>query len=83
MEVSLDFNELLTRALKYVIEGFFIVIVIYLLDMHKKLDIMEIAILALTAACVFAIMDTLSPTYQNSVRQGVGLASGFKLMGAL
>lgn len=81
MEVSVDFNELLIRALKYIIEAFFIAVVAWLLDM--KLDTKEILVLALTGACVFAILDTLSPTYQNSVRQGVGLASGFKMVGAL
>lgn len=81
MDVSIDFNELLIRALKYIIEAFFIAIVAYLLEM--KLDTKEILVLSLTGACVFAILDTLSPTYQNSVRQGIGIASGFKLVKAL
>ena len=83
MDVSIDFNELLIRAFKYIIEAFFIVVVALLLDMNEKISIMEILILAATGSCVFAILDTLSPTYQQSVRQGVGLASGFKMMGAL
>ena len=38
------------------------------------------SILAATAACVFAILDVLSPTYSQSAQQGIGLAAGFKLM---
>jgi hypothetical protein len=88
MDISLDVNELLIRIMKYLIEGILIVLVIYLLDMHKKLELMEIAILALTAASVFAIMDTLSnqtgsSMYKDSVRQGIGLSTGFRMMGAL
>lgn len=82
MEVSVDFNELLIRALKYIFEALCIVLVAWLLGITKKIEVMELAVLSATAACVFAILDTLSPTYQQSVRQGVGLASGFKMMGA-
>tara|TARA_Y100000389_G_scaffold146531_1_gene145241 strand:+ start:6535 stop:6780 length:246 start_codon:yes stop_codon:yes gene_type:complete len=81
MEVSVDFNEILVRAVKYLLEAFFIAIVAWLFDM--KLSTMEIVTLALTGACVFAILDTLSPVYQQSVRQGVGLASGIKMMGGI
>jgi|TARA_B100000497_G_scaffold86878_1_gene96843 hypothetical protein len=79
---EVDINDLIVKVLKYVFQGLMIAIVAYLLDMvgPNKLNIWEISILAATAACVFAILDVLSPTYSQSAQQGIGLAAGFKLM---
>lgn len=79
---EIDTNELVVRLIKYLFQGLMIAIVAYLLDMigPNKLNTWEIGILAATAACVFAILDILSPTYTQSAQQGIGLAAGFKLM---
>ena len=79
---DVDINELVLKALKYLFQGLMIAIVAYLLDMigPNKLNTWEIAILSATAACIFAILDILSPTYAQSAQQGIGLAAGFKLM---
>ena len=79
---EVDMNELIVRALKYLFQGLMIAVVAHLLDMigPHKLNGWEVAILAATAACVFAILDMLSPSFSQSAQQGVGLATGFRLM---
>lgn len=79
---ELDFTELLVKALKYLFQGLAIAIVAHLLDMigPHKLTGWEVAILGATAACVFAIFDVVSPSLSESTQQGIGLATGFKLM---
>jgi hypothetical protein len=41
----------------------------------------EVILLALVAASIFSILDLLSPSIGSSARQGVGLATGFGMMG--
>lgn len=67
---DVDINELVLKALKYLFQGLMIAIVAYLLDMigPNKLNTWEIAILSATAACIFAILDILSPTYAQSAQ---------------
>jgi hypothetical protein len=80
--VEVDTHELILNILKYLFQGFAIALVAHLLDMigPNKLNGWEISILAVTSACVFAILDVISPTFSQSAQQGVGLATGFRLM---
>jgi ABC-type Co2+ transport system permease subunit len=77
-----DFNELVKRAIKYLIEGLAVAVVALLIP-KKALNVEEIVIIALTAAAVFSILDVFIPAAGASSRQGVGLASGINLMGGL
>jgi len=80
MEYSLDVWEALTRLIKYMFEGLAVAVVAYILP-KSKLQPSEIMFLALTAACVFSILDLLAPAISGGARQGVGMGVGFKLAG--
>jgi hypothetical protein len=77
---TFDIWEALTRLLKYAIEALFVALAAYLLP-KNKLQVNEIWMIALTAACVFSIFDLLSPSISAGARQGVGLGAGFRLVG--
>jgi len=77
-----DFNELVKRAIKYLIEGLAVAVVALLIP-KKSLNVEEIVIIALTAAAVFSILDVFIPAAGQSSRQGVGLASGIGLMNGI
>lgn len=80
MAYSIDTQEILTRLVKYLIEGLVVAIVAFLLP-SKSLSMQEVIMLALVAASIFSILDLLAPAISGGARQGVGLATGFGLMG--
>jgi len=80
MEYSFDMWEAIIRIFKYAFEGLIVALVASILP-KNKLDMSEIAFLALTAACVFSILDLLAPSISSGARQGVGLGAGFRLVG--
>jgi hypothetical protein len=80
MEYSLDLWEALTRLIKYMFEGLAVAIVALILP-KSKLTPGEVLIIALTAACVFSILDLLAPAVSAGARQGVGAGAGFNLIG--
>jgi hypothetical protein len=77
---TFDIWEALMRLLKYLIEAIFVALAAYALP-KQKLQLNEIVMIALTAACVFSIFDLLSPAISAGARQGVGLGAGFRLVG--
>ena len=77
---TFDIWEALTRLLKYAIEALFVALAAYRLP-KNNLQVNEIWMIALTAACVFSIFDLLSPSISAGARQGVGLGAGFRLVG--
>lgn len=80
MSMTFDSNEMMTRVVKYLLEGLVVGIVAYVLP-SKSLSFQEILLLSLTAASIFAVMDLLAPAIGTGARQGVGLGAGFKLVG--
>lgn len=80
MAMTFDAYEVFNRIVKYLLEGLVVGIVAYVLP-SKSLSFEEILMLALTAATVFAIMDYMAPAMAMGARQGVGLGTGFKLIG--
>ena len=72
--------ELLTRALKYLIEGLAVGLACYFIP-RKGLPMDEIATVALSAAFVFAILDALAPAIGVTSRQGSGFFLGARLAG--
>lgn len=80
MEYSFDIWEAVIRVIKYAFEGLIVALVAYILP-KNKLPAGEIAMLALTAAAVFSILDLLAPSIAAGTRQGVGLGTGFRLVG--
>ena len=57
----IDLKELLKRAIKYVVEGLMVALVAYSIP-KRSLNLDEIALIALTAAATFSILDTYVPS---------------------
>jgi len=74
------FNELVKRAIKYIVEGLMVAIVAFVIP-QKALKFDEIAIIALMAAATFSILDTFIPTMGASARTGAGFGIGANLVG--
>ena len=72
--------ELIKRAIKYMIEGLMVAIAAFAIP-KRSLNLEEIALLALTAAATFAILDTYIPSMGVSARQGTGLGIGLNISG--
>ena len=75
-----DVTELIKRIVKYLIEGLMVAVAAFAIP-KRSLNIEEIALLALTAAATFAILDTYIPAIGVSARNGTGLGIGLKLSG--
>ena len=82
MTEMVDMNELLKRAIKYLIEGLAVAICAMLIP-KKALGVEEIVIIALTAAATFSILDVFIPAMGSSARGGAGFGIGANLVGGL
>ena len=78
MDYSLDIQEMVTRVIKYLLEGLVVGIVAFVLP-SKGLTINEAILIALVAAAMFALLDLMSPSIGASFRQGAGMGLGFGL----
>ena len=75
-----DVTELIKRIVKYLIEGLMVAIAAFAIP-KRSLNLEEIALLALTAAATFAILDTYIPSMGVNARSGAGLGLGLNLVG--
>jgi ABC-type Co2+ transport system permease subunit len=82
MNEMFDMNELLKRAIKYIIEGLAVAICAMLIP-KKALGMEEIVIIALTAAATFSILDVFIPSMGSSARSGAGMTLGSSLVGGI
>jgi ABC-type Co2+ transport system permease subunit len=76
----LNLNELVTRIVKYLVEGLMVAIAAFAIP-KRSLNLEEISLIALTAAATFAILDTYIPAMGVSARHGTGMGIGFGLSG--
>ena len=76
----LDLGELIRRAVKYLVEGVMVAIAAYAIP-KKSLNLDEVALIALTAAATFSILDTYVPSMAVSARSGAGFGIGPHLVG--
>ena len=76
----LDLGELIRRAVKYLVEGVMVAIAAYPIP-KKSLNLDEVALIALTAAATFSILDTYVPSMAVSARSGAGFGIGANLVG--
>jgi ABC-type Co2+ transport system permease subunit len=76
----IDLGELVRRAVKYLVEGVMVAIAAYAIP-KKSLNIDEVALIALTAAATFSILDTYVPSMAVSARSGAGFGIGANLVG--
>lgn len=75
-----DVTELIKRIIKYLIEGLMVSIAAFAIP-KRSLNLEEIALIALTAAATFAILDTYIPSMGVSARSGAGFGIGAKIVG--
>ena len=73
-------SDIVTRMFKYLVEGLAVAVAAVIIP-KRKLDMPEIASLAVLAAVVFAVLDFLAPTVGVTARQGAGFGLGAKLVG--
>lgn len=75
----LDINEFIKRVIKYLVEGLMVAIVAFAIP-KKSLALDEVALIALSAAATFSILDTYLPSMAVSARNGAGMGIGFNLV---
>ena len=82
MELSniMDLGELARRLVKYLVEGLMVALAAFAIP-QKSLRLDEIALIALTAAATFCVMDTYIPSMAASARSGAGFGIGANLVG--
>ena len=68
----------LQSVIKYVLEGVAVAVAAYFIP-RKTVDLKEIAIIALTAAATFAILDQFAPGVAMGARQGSGFGIGYNI----
>ncbi|XWV26375.1 hypothetical protein QJ857_gp0698 [Tupanvirus soda lake] len=78
---NIDFKDIIKRGIKYLVEGLAVAFVAYYFIGRGRLDIKDIVMLGITAAFVFAILDTFSPTISLGARFGAGFGIGQGLFG--
>lgn len=77
---GLDVEELLKRTIKYLVEGLMVAIAASIIP-KKPPGFDEVALIALTAAATFSILDTYVPSMGVQARSGAGFGLGAKLVG--
>ena len=77
---SIDISDILSRAIKYALEGLAVAVAAYLLP-GKVLKLSEIGMIALVALATFAILDIYAPSVGASARTGAGWGIGANLVG--
>lgn len=78
--MGIDLGELLKRAIKYLVEGLMVAIAAFAIP-KRSLALDEVALIALTAAATFSIMDTYLPSMAVNARAGAGFGIGGNLVG--
>ena len=77
---GIEMGELVKRAIKYLVEGLMVAIASYAIP-KRSLNLDEVALIALTAAATFSILDTYIPSMGVSARSGAGFGIGANLVG--
>ena len=80
LESSFNLQEFLKRVFKYLVEGAAVAVAAYYIP-RRKLGLEEILLVAVTAACTFAVLDMYAPSIAPHARQGTGFGIGANLAG--
>ena len=75
-----DLGEFTKRLIKYLVEGLIVGIAAFAIP-KQSLKLEEIALISLTTAATFSILDTYIPSIGVSARNGAGLGIGANLVG--
>ena len=81
LNLDLDLNEVVRRAVKYLVEGLAVAVAAFYIP-KKKMNLQEIAMIAVSAAAAFAVLDMLAPSVGAGARHGAGFGIGASLVGA-
>lgn len=81
LQSAFDLQEVLKRAVKYLIEGIAVAVAAYYISPNGRRSIEEIGGIAFTAAATFALLDLYAPSISNAARQGTGFGIGANLSG--
>jgi hypothetical protein len=76
-----DIAELVKRVIKYLVEGLMVAVAAYVIPKGKGLSVDEVALIALTAAATFSILDTFLPSMAVTARTGAGFGIGANMVG--
>ena len=79
---GVDPQEVLKRVIKYLVEGGVVAIAAFVIP-KRKMSGDEIVLIAVTAATVFALLDTFSPAVSVAARHGAGFGIGTGLVGGV
>ncbi len=79
-QLDLNFVNVIQRAIKYLVEGLAVAVAAYYIP-AKKMNLQEIAVIALTAAASLAILDLLAPAVGVGARHGAGFGIGASMVG--
>uniref|UniRef100_A0A6C0EJG9 Uncharacterized protein n=1 Tax=viral metagenome TaxID=1070528 RepID=A0A6C0EJG9_9ZZZZ len=80
LQSAFDIQEVVKRAIKYLIEGGAVAVAAYYIP-KKQMNVEEIIMIAVTAAATFALLDMYAPSISNAARQGAGFGIGANLTG--
>jgi hypothetical protein len=78
--LDLDFTDVVARTIKYLVEGLAVAAAAYYIP-RRKMNLQEIAMIAVTAAATLAILDLLAPSVSAGARHGAGFGIGASLVG--
>jgi hypothetical protein len=77
---SFNLQEILKRAIKYLIEGTAVAVAAFFIPKQQpKLE--DVLMIAITAAATFALLDLYAPSVSAYARQGAGFGVGANLVG--
>lgn len=71
---------MLELYIKYLLEGIAVAVAAYFIP-RKKVNVVEIIFIALSAAATFALLDLFAPKVGTSARQGAGFGIGANVVG--
>jgi hypothetical protein len=78
---GLDMSDLISRLVKYALEGLAVAVAAYLIPSRGKLALAEVGMIALVALATFAVLDVYAPSVGASARTGAGFGIGANLVG--
>lgn len=80
VQKAFNLHEVLKRVIKYLVEGTAVAVAAFFIPKNQpKLE--EVAMIAITAAATFALLDLYAPSISAYARQGAGFGVGAKLVG--
>lgn len=71
---------LIEKLIKYLLEGLAVAIAINVIP-KQKIELMEVAMISLTAAATFLVLDAFAPNIGVGARKGAGFGIGLNQVG--